>query len=119
MRRNITVGQALRAVADEAQVNVLVDVRVEKKTRARLVGCLPWMEVHESLEMLADMAGLVVVKRSNVYYVTSPANAERQKKVSWSTAHGRTQSLGKDEPPAASTGRGPGTIPSPSRRQRP
>jgi hypothetical protein len=78
--RQLPLNQALEAVADDGLVTVLLDVRVERKARVKVPG-LRWYNVptETALELLTDMAGLAVVKRDNVYYVTSPANAARLK----------------------------------------
>jgi hypothetical protein len=68
-------------VRDESDVNVLVDPRVERKLRVRVTAHLTFAPVATALELLADMAGLAAVKKANVYYITSPANAERLKKL--------------------------------------
>jgi hypothetical protein len=79
-RKGITLHKSLTATAREGGVNLMIDPRVEKKTNlrvsARLFGPVAWR-----LELLADMGGLAVVKKANVYYVTSPDNAERLKKM--------------------------------------
>ena len=72
--------QALEAIGEEDGVNLLIDPRVERKLRGRVSNRLGIFPTETVLELLADMAGLAVVKRSNVYYVTSPDNAARIRK---------------------------------------
>ena len=79
-RAGITLRQALEATGKEAGVNLLIDPRVERKLRGRVTHRLDFAPTETVLELLADMAGLAVVKRSNVYYVTSPDNAARIRK---------------------------------------
>ena len=60
--------------------NILIDVREERKTRVKVTARFDHVPIETALELLADMAGLAVVKKANVYYVTSPSNAERLRK---------------------------------------
>jgi hypothetical protein len=78
--RKAPLNRAIAYVREESDVNILVDARVEKKTRARATARLDRVPVAPALELLADMAGLAVVKRANVYYITSPANAQQLRK---------------------------------------
>jgi hypothetical protein len=76
--RRASLAKALETVAAEAGVTLLLDVRVAKKARAPVTAHLYYVPVETALELLADMAGLAVVASpGGVYYVTSPANADR------------------------------------------
>jgi hypothetical protein len=78
--RKAPLNRAIAYVRDQSDVNILIDARVEKKTRARMTARLDRVPVATALELLADMAGLAVVKRANVYYITSSANAQQLRK---------------------------------------
>jgi hypothetical protein len=62
MRPGITLRQALEATGEEGGVNLLIDPRVEKKLRVRVTVRLPFTPTETALELLADLAGLGVVK---------------------------------------------------------
>jgi hypothetical protein len=82
-RPGLTLNQALLAVGEDAVVNVLIDPRVEKATRIRVNTAnaqLHLASAETALELLADMADLAMVKKANVYYITSRVNAERLNK---------------------------------------
>jgi RNA polymerase sigma factor (sigma-70 family) len=72
---------ALRRLAESADVNVIVDARVEEKATVKVTASFRNLPVATAVELLSDMAGLAVVKRGNALYVTSPENAERLNKL--------------------------------------
>ena len=63
--------------------NIVVDYRgVEGGDKALLTATFDDVPLYSALEILGDMAGLAPVFRNNIYYLTSPENAEKlQKKV--------------------------------------
>jgi len=71
---------ALARVALLADVNIVLDGRASKQgettTSARLLN----VPVDTAVRLLADMAGLEVVRMHNVFYVTTPANATKVRK---------------------------------------
>jgi hypothetical protein len=76
-RSELTLRKALERIAEEASLNLLIDPRVEKDLTVPLTLRADVPHAPTGLELLADMAGLAVVKRANVYYVTMPDNADR------------------------------------------
>ncbi len=78
----ISLRRALDASAEERGINLVIDPRVEKKLRVTVTAHVAFASTQTALDLLADMAGLAVVKKDNVYYVTSPGNAERIRKES-------------------------------------
>jgi len=72
-----TLEAACEKLAERAGVNVAIDPR-QKEAAATKVKCrLVNVPLHDALAVLADMAGLAVVRKGNLYYLTSPKNAER------------------------------------------
>src|SRR5262249_20157965 len=67
---------ALRKLADEENVNIVLDPRVGDKAKAEVTATLDDVLVGTPLRLLADMADLKVVAVNNVYYVTTKPNAE-------------------------------------------
>ena len=74
--RGVPLHQALEAVGP-----VLIDLRVEKQVRTKVTARLTHVPIETVVELLADMADLAVVKRGDVFYVTSRANAVRLKQA--------------------------------------
>ncbi len=73
----VPLEKALSDIAANTGVNVVLDPRVEKKSSAEVTTTLRNVPVETAVEVLADMAGLSVVYRDNIVYVTTPENAER------------------------------------------
>jgi hypothetical protein len=64
---------------------VVLDARVEDKGALKVTALLRNVPVETAVEVLADMAGLAVVQRGNVLYVTSTENAAKLlKERGWS-----------------------------------
>jgi hypothetical protein len=78
--RKVSVQTALEEVADAAGVNVVLDPRAEKQAAAVVSARLLNVSVESALEVLSDLAGLDVVRVENVFYVTTPENAEKFRK---------------------------------------
>jgi RNA polymerase sigma factor (sigma-70 family) len=68
---------ALRRIAADLDVNVVLDARVEEKTSAKVTASLHNVSLETALKVLTNAAGLAAVKIENVYYVTSPENAAK------------------------------------------
>ena len=68
---------ALRRIADDLDVNVVLDSRVEEKANVKVTASLHNVSLEAALKVLNNTAGLAVVKIENVYYVTSPENAAK------------------------------------------
>src|SRR5262249_3694584 len=73
----VPLDKALRDIADDTGVNVVLDPRADTKGRAEVTTTLRNVPVETAVEVLADMAGLSVVYRDNIVYVTTPENAKR------------------------------------------
>jgi hypothetical protein len=63
-------------IADECEITVLIDPRVKEKADTKIKATLRNAAVSTALDRLADMAGLAVARKGNVYYVTTPENAK-------------------------------------------
>jgi len=75
-----SLADALRHLADDLDVNVVIDARVQEKTDVKVTAALHNVSLPTALKILTDAAGLVVVKIENVYYVTSRENAAKMEK---------------------------------------
>lgn len=64
-------------IAIQAEMNIVVDPRVGEKASVAIKATFRNASGPAALEVLADMAGLAVVRRANVYYVTTPQNAQK------------------------------------------
>jgi RNA polymerase sigma factor (sigma-70 family) len=73
--KKVPLDKALRDIAEDTGVNVVLDPRAEKKGTTELTTTLRNVPVEAAIEVLADMAGLTVVYRDNILYVTTPENA--------------------------------------------
>lgn len=70
---------ALEAVAQDAGMSVFFDRRAVP-AEARVTARLRNVPIDTALSLLADTAGLDVVRRDNAFYVTTPKNAARLRK---------------------------------------
>jgi hypothetical protein len=74
------LAEALDTLSENSGYNVVLDPRVRGKTRdtvvtARLIN----VPVDTAVRIVADMAGLAVVRRDNIFYLTTPENARRMR----------------------------------------
>jgi hypothetical protein len=75
-----SLAEALDTLSENGGYNVVLDPRVRGKTRDTLVTArLINVPVDTAVRLVADMAGLGVVRGDNSFYVTSPENANRMK----------------------------------------
>jgi hypothetical protein len=72
--------EALRELADQSGINVVVDARAADKARTAVTATLTHVPLDTAVEVLADMADLKSLAIDNVIYVTSKANAKRMQK---------------------------------------
>jgi hypothetical protein len=72
--------EALRELADQSGINVVVDARVADKARTAITATLSHVPLDTAVEVLADMADLKSLAIDNVIYVTTKANAKRMQK---------------------------------------
>lgn len=67
--------EALRELADNNDLNILVDTRVAEKAKKPVTARLRGVPIDTAVRLLTDMADLKSVVVDNVIYVTSKANA--------------------------------------------
>jgi hypothetical protein len=72
---NMPISEALERVADFSGFSVVIDPRVADMTKAKADALLNNVPTDTAVRLLADMAGLGVVRLDNVFYVTSRENA--------------------------------------------
>jgi hypothetical protein len=71
---------ALKAVGDDTEVNVVIDPEAAKQIQAvKVSATLRNVPVKVAVEILAGMGGLEVVERGNVLYVVSEAKAQKMR----------------------------------------
>jgi hypothetical protein len=71
--------EALKELADATDSNVILDVRASDKVKA-VTASLINVPLDTAVDLLANMAGLQVVSRDRVLYVTTKENAEAMHK---------------------------------------
>src|SRR6202035_3498509 len=71
----IAFGAALRQIAHETGVNLVLDGRVEKEASAKVSLQMEDVPLETAVRLLAEMAGLKPVRVGNVLFVTGKANA--------------------------------------------
>ena len=71
----VDLATALRQMAHDAGVNVLLDTRVEKDADAKVTLHLEDVPLETAVRLLSEMAGLKPVRVGNVLFVTSKDNA--------------------------------------------
>jgi RNA polymerase sigma factor (sigma-70 family) len=76
--RNVTLEKALADLAEATDSNVVLDPRAEEKP-TKVSARLANVPLDTAVGILADLAGLGVVRLDNVLYVTSRDNAKRLK----------------------------------------
>lgn len=70
------VAEALRELADQAAVSVIVDPRVGDKGKTLVTAAFNNVMVDTAVELLADMADLRAVQLDRVFYLTTRENAK-------------------------------------------
>jgi type II secretory pathway component HofQ len=83
--KKVPLEEALEKLARTHDVNIVLDVRAGEAARAPVSADLTNVPLDTAVWLLADMAGLKSLRRENVVYVTTPANAaalqrERERK---------------------------------------
>jgi hypothetical protein len=72
---------ALKAVGDDTEVNVVIDPEAAKQIQAvKVSATLRNVPVKVAVETLAEMGGLEVVERGNVLYIISEAKAQKMRR---------------------------------------
>jgi RNA polymerase sigma factor (sigma-70 family) len=69
--------EALREVTVRTDYTVVMDARLGDKGRVAVTAVLPNVPLDTAVRVLADMGGLRPVRLDNVFYVTTPENADR------------------------------------------
>jgi hypothetical protein len=69
------LSDALKELARDAEVQVVIDGRVAEEAKTKVTADLIGVPTETAFFVLADMAGLKLVRLENVYYVTSEKNA--------------------------------------------
>jgi hypothetical protein len=67
---------ALKQLADRADANIVLDVRVSDKAKTLVTARMAFVPVDTAILLLADMADLKPVEIDGVYYVTTRENAK-------------------------------------------
>ena len=78
-RRNIK--SCFDDLADLSGFNVVLDVRAEAQAEKDITARFLNVPVDTAVQLVADMAGLEVVRKANVFYVTTPENAAKLRKA--------------------------------------
>jgi hypothetical protein len=80
--RDVPLANALAHVGEAMEVTVLVDLRVGDKAAIKIDATLRNVPIETAVAALCDMVGLAVVnRRHNVYFVTTPENADRLRRA--------------------------------------
>jgi hypothetical protein len=75
--KKLSLDEALTSLSRSTGANIVVDVRVEEKANVKVTARLMNVQIDTAVKLLANMAGLAVVRIGNVLYVTSPENARK------------------------------------------
>jgi type II secretory pathway component HofQ len=75
--RKVPLEKALDDLADLSGFNIVLDARAEEKGSTKVTARLTNVPIDTAVRVLADMAGLAVVRLDNVFYVTTPENAKK------------------------------------------
>ncbi len=70
------LAQALPRLAESSDYNVVADPQAGEQLRTKITAQLHNVPIETSVRLLANMAGLSMVKLDNVFYVTTPEKAE-------------------------------------------
>jgi hypothetical protein len=81
--QGIPLADALRELADSTGTNIVLDPRHKELGKTPVTATMQNVRLYTALKVLADMAELQPVVIGNVYYLTSPANAERLEVKEW------------------------------------
>jgi type II secretory pathway component HofQ len=71
----VELASALRQVAHDAGVNVILDTRVDKDLSSKVTLQLEDVPLETAVRLLSEMANLKPVRVGNVLFVTSKENA--------------------------------------------
>ena len=73
--RKTPLASVLGDFAADTSFSIVIDARVKEKAGVKVSARLANVPLDIALRVLADMAGLSVVRMGNVFYITSPENA--------------------------------------------
>jgi RNA polymerase sigma factor (sigma-70 family) len=71
------IEQAMQTLSDRTGVTLVLDPRAGDKTKTLVSGSFKSVPLDSVVQVLTDMGDLKPVKIDNMYYLTSPENAER------------------------------------------
>jgi hypothetical protein len=71
------LGEALVELAEHTEYTVVIDPRLGDRAKVPVTAKLPNVPLDTAVCVLADMGGLKPVRLDNVFYVTTPENADR------------------------------------------
>ena len=94
---------ALKELARSTESTIMLDGRVSTEAKGKVTVDLNGVPLDAAVELLADTANLKLVRVANIYYVTSPQNADRLQKEE----DRRRRELAGEDPPAAAPAPGP------------
>ena len=69
--------KALAELARSTESNVILDGKSAEEAESKVTAEFSGVPADAAVQVLADMAGLQLVRLGNIYYVTSPENARR------------------------------------------
>ena len=72
-----SLAEALKELAEETGANLVVDPRAKKLADEKVPLKIEDVPLESAVRLLADMAGLAVVRMSNVLFVTTEARADK------------------------------------------
>ena len=74
--KETTLREALAELARTTERSVVLDPRSAEEAKSKVTAEFLGVPADTAVQVLADMAGLKLVRLESVYYVTSPANAQ-------------------------------------------
>jgi hypothetical protein len=74
---DVPLKDVLKELAHTTETAILLDARAAAADKTKVTAELPGVPLEAAMQLLTDMAGLKFVRVANVYYVTSPENADR------------------------------------------
>jgi hypothetical protein len=72
-----TLEEACEALAEKADATILVDPRCKEKAAGKVKARFVNTPLPAAVELLADAAGLAVIRKANAYYITTVENAAK------------------------------------------
>lgn len=99
---NLPIADALRRLAEQSEYNVVTDPRVADKLKTPATTDLNNVPIDTAVRLLANIAGVSMVRLDNVFYVTTAENAkhlrEEQTKLNAETSKKEAETPKKPAP---------------------